>query len=150
MTYLYNVNYTSVYIKFWHTSYIFPGSLYMIGLSMIITWLLMREFLRTNFILSFKDHLIWMEWRGGVPFIGLTPPHCCAYPKPGPGFHMLWIFLCLMIWGDMWLFVLLILFKLSFHNGAWKGTVLLFWQHNFHIKALINTMISTMYSNIKI
>ena len=30
----------------------------------------------------------YQEGRVGIPLTVLNPPHCCAYPKPGPGFPM--------------------------------------------------------------
>ena len=40
----------------------------------------------------------YQERRVGIPLTGITPPHCCTCPKPGPGFltsHIV-VFLCLV------------------------------------------------------
>ena len=67
----------------------------------------------------------YQERRGvGIPLTGLTPPHVCVCPKPGPVFPMLYVmvFVCLVkmrcgcsfswYWWNSWPS----LFKLSFHN----------------------------------
>jgi len=33
----------------------------------------------------------YQEGRVGIPLTVLTPPHLCAYPKPGPGFPMSYV-----------------------------------------------------------
>jgi len=46
----------------------------------------------------------------GMPNTGSTTLHFCGCPKPRLDFqhHMAWYFLCSKIWGERWLFVLLI------------------------------------------
>ena len=56
-----------------------------------------------------------------IPLTGWTQPLFSACSNPEPGFG--WVFFFSMVWGERWLFILLILvncrpslFQLSFHN----------------------------------
>jgi hypothetical protein len=66
---------------------------------------------------------VWVCWirilyQGtGIPLIGLTLPHCCACPKPGPGFPTSDVVVFVFSWDKRWLFCLLILVEFIMCNS---------------------------------
>ena len=56
------------------------------------------------FISVFSSEIYLSDW--GIPLTGLTPPHCCTYPKPGPEFLMLYVMVLFVFNDSMLSFVL--------------------------------------------
>ena len=60
-----------------------------------------------SFLLLFVCLFLYCYWRPisqdekvVIPLTGLNPPHCCACPKPGPGFQLTNGLVCVQ-WYDV-------------------------------------------------